>query len=67
MYPNPVVNDKLTIQAEKVAILRIYNSSGLLVKEQQLRSGIQEIDLSVLPKGIYNVSIDNKSSFILKQ
>lgn len=65
IYPNPFT-DKLTISSESFEDqniqLKIINSIGQEVHMQNNLNDNNEIDLSNLPKGLYFLTIENKSS-----
>jgi fibronectin type 3 domain-containing protein len=61
-YPNPV-RDKIWIQtssmvSEKARIL-IYNQRGVLVREKNVDSTIETIDLGDLPMGVYTLKFED--------
>lgn len=55
VYPNPVADGMLHIQLRQAATVLIYNSAGILVQRWQLTAGTQTLDMSGLPKGVYQV------------
>jgi hypothetical protein len=55
IFPNPVSNGKLNIQLQEMAIVSVYNNTGVLIWNKQLTAGAQEIDISKWSKGIYYV------------
>ena len=50
---NPVRDGKLHVQFRKNDYAFVYNASGQIVKKQRVRAGIEVIDLSGVPKGMY--------------
>ena len=55
LFPNPVVNGTVNIQLQQAALVMIYNSAGMLVLQKQLPAGTQQLDISYLSHGIYQV------------
>ncbi len=54
MYPNPVFNTLSVLGIHKQTTVKLYNSFGILVKEQQSNDDLT-IETSSLPNGIYTV------------
>ena len=52
VYPNPT-NGMVQIEIAEQAILQIFNSIGVLVSTQDLQKGLNQIDISQFPSGIY--------------
>jgi hypothetical protein len=52
LYPNPT-NGMVQIEIAEQAILQIFNSIGILVSTQDLQKGLNQIDISQFPSGIY--------------
>lgn len=62
IFPNPA-NDKFSIiSTEKKSRLKIFNSSGIIVREELLELGITEISVASFAPGIYIVQIDSPQS-----
>lgn len=66
VYPNPVIQNKVQVAVYanaglKALILTVYDSKGVLVKQQQakLQAGMNylPVDCSALPAGLYNLVI----------
>lgn len=55
LYPNPAVNGMVNIQLQQAVPVLIYNSAGMLVLQKQLPAGTQQLDISSLNRGIYQV------------
>jgi hypothetical protein len=53
VYPNPVVNGIINIQAAYPSTGLLYNSSGILIWKKELSVGTQKINVSNLSKGLY--------------
>ena len=62
VYPNPT-NSILNINAPAGSVVTVYNDLGQLVIEATTQT---TIDLSPLPKGLYNVLIQNESIVVKK-
>ncbi|MGN6420404.1 MAG: T9SS type A sorting domain-containing protein [Pseudobacter sp.] len=60
IYPNPVTSGQLTVQTSNTIIAQIFNSSGIMVLQQQIIAGTRELNLS-LPAGMYYFKAGNKS------
>jgi hypothetical protein len=61
IFPNPAkdqVNIELSDHSIPVSFVRIYNSIGIIVFQQNKFSERETIDISLLPPGIYTVSVD---------
>lgn len=58
-YPNPCT-DKLTIEAQSVNNISVYNISGQLIKSVSTKPELTkiEIDVADLAKGVYFITID---------
>ncbi len=66
LYPNPV-KDRLVISVKENYRLNIFSTIGQLIFNRTLNSGINEVDVSTLQKGIYIVKIGNTSIRLLKE
>ena len=66
-YPNPV-NNKLVIElgAPKEVKYKIYSMMGKLLKQGQLNSKINTIDLNTFDTNVYLIEIDGKISKFMK-
>ena len=61
IYPNPT-NGNVTIQLAKESNVCIFNAVGQIVKRLDKVSGLQLVDLSDAPKGLYFVQIQSGSN-----
>jgi len=64
VYPNPVVNGKVTIDIQSVvpdSTLRIVDISGKVVLTTKLLSSSTTLDVSALKKGMYMVTVGDTS------
>ncbi|MCH2045567.1 MAG: S8 family peptidase [Saprospiraceae bacterium] len=61
IFPNPastLINLQLDVKNTMAVRCRITNSLGQVVKEQSINAGLQQIDISTLPTGIYYITVD---------
>lgn len=65
IYPNPTTN-KITIESKEQEVLdaTIYNILGELMLKKQLSTGINEIEIGSLSKGIYFYQVSDKNKII---
>lgn len=68
VYPNPAT-DMLTVNTGKAdaQAIRLYNIAGVLVFEKQNTSGIERIDVSTLPSGMYILQAGNMQKKVTVQ
>ena len=62
IYPNPAGNNfrfNAGSNVSRDASILIYDTKGLLVKQQRITAGSQQIDITALPSGLYFASIKN--------
>lgn len=52
VYPNPT-NGSVQIETVEKITVQIFNSIGVLVSTQELQEGLNQVDLSTFPAGIY--------------
>ncbi|MBL3549555.1 hypothetical protein J2787_004582 [Chryseobacterium rhizosphaerae] len=65
IYPNPT-SGPLSIKTEKATDAQVYGMDGKLVKTLPITKGINNIDISELPKGTYILKTSTESSKIIK-
>ncbi|MGE8525494.1 T9SS type A sorting domain-containing protein [Chryseobacterium rhizosphaerae] len=65
IYPNPT-GGPLSIKTEKATDAQVYGMDGKLVKTLPITKGINNIDISELPKGTYILKTSTESSKIIK-
>ena len=58
---NPVSNGTLVIQLSATQSVRLLNTNGVIVLNQPLKAGLNTLDISHLPKGIYFLSAGRNS------
>ena len=59
MYPNPM-GDILNILTNGPVSIKVYDITGKLVikiKQNQTHKGLNQLDVSLLPSGVYNFSV----------
>ena len=66
IYPNPTTGP-LTIKSSDNTKFEVYSQSGQLVKTLETRKGINETDISELPKGVYLIKSSSESYKIIKR
>lgn len=64
---NPVTNGLLQVQLAGNATLQLFSSEGRLLVEKRGTEGLNTIHVSVYPKGIYRIRVEDKTlSFIIQ-
>lgn len=61
VYPNPA-NSKISVKVNcqlNNNIVKIYNSTGMLVKTETMSSDVKEINIAELPSGLYIITVDD--------
>ena len=58
---NPVTNGTLVIQLSTPQTVRLLNTQGNIVVQQELKAGLNKVGVSHLPKGIYFLSAGRNS------
>lgn len=67
IYPNPSANKiNIDLENENNTLLRFYNFSGQLVKEQTFQQSIN-FDISELPVGIYQLILENGNQHAIQK
>ena len=63
IFPNPS-SEFIQVEGkmEFPAVLRIYNMTGRLIREERLESGDQQVDVSGLQQGLFIIRMNGKSS-----
>jgi hypothetical protein len=62
VYPNPADDKVVVSMHEEIRDVRIFSSTGVLVREQFSKGEkLEVIDLSSLPEGLYLISVNSKS------
>ncbi len=65
IFPNPVF-DVLKITTSKKTTLEVYSSEGKLVITKPIEQGTTDIDFTTLSKGLYFISVENKTKIVIK-
>jgi surface protein len=66
LYPNPATNH-ITVQVNKSSELRIYSTSGVLVKKVMLQKGANTIVISELSAGVYFAKVNDQQVKLIKK
>lgn len=61
LYPNPTVDELFIETEEQQVVLTIYDLQGRVIFEQKLEDSKNQISLSFLPAGIYQVLLESNS------
>jgi len=67
LFANPVLNGNISLQLKNNATLILWSSGGAQVYRKNLEKGINNIDVSNLPKGNYILQVGNEIKKILIQ
>ncbi|PWN63063.1 T9SS C-terminal target domain-containing protein [Chryseobacterium phosphatilyticum] len=65
-YPNPT-SGLLSIKTEKNSEAQVYSQDGKLLQSLQIKKGVNEINISEFPKGIYFIKTATESTKIIKE
>ncbi|MBV8326054.1 T9SS type A sorting domain-containing protein [Chryseobacterium sp.] len=66
IYPNPT-NGPFTIQADRASEAQIYSQDGKMLKNIPVKKGINEMDISELPQGVYFVKTSSGTTKVIKK
>tara|TARA_B110000090_G_C13298887_1_gene414961 strand:+ start:64 stop:648 length:585 start_codon:yes stop_codon:yes gene_type:complete len=64
VYPNPASN---SITVENTSTVKIYNMMGQVLFAKSNLTSLEKIDISFLPKGIYNVVLEGRIQRLIVQ
>ncbi|HUC82488.1 MAG TPA: FG-GAP-like repeat-containing protein [Flavisolibacter sp.] len=53
VYPNPVVGKKLSVVLEEAVTVQVYDARGVMVLQQKMQKGLNELNLSGFASGMY--------------
>jgi hypothetical protein len=70
IYPNPVINNSLTIHLDNIGLVdyyEIYNINGKVLISQKISNKYTKMNLSKLSKGVYYIKIFNNNEIIIKK
>ena len=63
VFPNPSIDFiQLAGDIEFPSVVRIYNMTGRLIREERLESGDQQVDVSGLQEGLFIIRMNGKNS-----
>lgn len=65
VYPNPVT-DFVNIAVEEVTMARLYSITGNLMWSGMLQVGVNTVDMTNLPAGVYSLQVSNRVVKIVK-
>jgi len=66
MYPNPLNQSNLNITLQNNSNVSLFNLSGQLIKNYQLKSGNNSVNLDFLKKGLYMIKCNSRTYTIAK-
>jgi hypothetical protein len=66
LYPNPT-SGLLTIEAENMTIVSIYNLVGQCLMENSAKDGAVNLDLNSLQSGVYLVKVSTSTSSVMQK
>jgi hypothetical protein len=67
VYPNPAPGGVVQIKLKAPAVVSVYNSIGKFMMKKQLSAGVSILDLSSYAKGVYTVTVKDRSLVLLVQ
>jgi hypothetical protein len=67
VYPNPAPGGVVQIKLKSPAVVSVYNSIGMFMMKKQLSAGVSILDLSSYAKGVYTVTVKDRSVVLLVQ
>lgn len=65
VYPNPATGGKLQVSVAQAGTLQVFNNTGILVKQVTVKAGVNAVDVSMLPKGVYRLKAWETSASLL--
>lgn len=65
LYPNPT-NGPLSIKAETNSQAQVYSTDGKILKTVQIQKGLNDLNISELPKGVYFIKTATESTKVIK-
>lgn len=57
VYPNPSINNEITVKGERIKSIELYSIQGKVIKQVNTKSYTTKINLENQPKGIYIVKV----------
>jgi hypothetical protein len=67
VYPVPSTNGSVFVKLPADQVLKVFNSTGILMLEQQGKAGVQSLDLQTLPKGLYYLQAGKETVRLMLQ
>ena len=67
VYPLPVTTGSVSVKLPSDMPLKLFNTSGMIVREVNGRAGIQQVNVEFLPKGIYYLKAGTETIRVLVQ
>jgi hypothetical protein len=67
VYPNPATDGAVQIKLKAPAVVSVYNSLGMFMLKKQLPAGVSILDLSGFAKGVYRLTVKDRSQLLLVQ
>jgi hypothetical protein len=67
VYPVPSTNGSVFVKLPADQVLKVFNSTGILMLEQQGKAGVQSLDLQTLPKGLYYLQAGKETVRVILQ
>ena len=64
IYPNPT-RDFVNIELQEDSLVEIIDINGKVVKALELFAGVNNVNISDLPNGVYNIKTKNSVSRLL--
>ncbi len=66
VYPNPTVGN-IVIHSRKGGSVEIFNCTGQIIFDRNIGAGPNDVNLNELPKGIYNIKIQESEDVYYKK
>lgn len=67
VYPNPAPGGVVQVKLKAPAVVSVYNSSGMVTLKKRLPAGVSILDLSSFAKGVYTLTVEDRSLVLLVQ
>lgn len=67
VYSNPANSGSIILQLQQPNTVSLYNMNGVLVLQKNLPSGMQELDINMLSKGMYQLKAGEEVTKIMLQ
>lgn len=63
--PNPCFTGEVFVTCPTDGILQVFDTDGYFVKQQDARGGVNKVNLSNMPRGIYTIRVGEKLTSIM--